>query len=613
MSLNAEWQRKTELPPTETRITQAYFIGRKINRELSAIIRAQKTGAIPDLLASWRAAESQRIPMGLTPMLLTLLEASGPTAISAMIGWLNRFGFEAPMSVYVQGDPRDHDTCRVFIDIGSPGIGIAEYWTWREYAPTRAAYRRYVDTLADVLGLPQIRHGIEAEREFCKILPIEERRERRLNMLTWSELRRQFSTIDWAALFASYGIPDEHLPRLMFNATSPVFLHRLQARMERWSAERWGGWLAMFVAQRIAGISPHGPMREAWFAYTRRFLQGMVRDESVEELRMAVVRTLLPNTLGKLWVRENCAPSLRREIYKIMDHIRSAAIRSIQNTSWMAPSTRKAAVTKLRRMDVQLCWPDPWDVADIPCGGLSSEDFVANLLSISGQATDESLKQLGRGCRNPTGSGWSRAVYDVNAYYYPEENRFVLPASILRPPFYDPSKSLVWNYGAIGATIGHEFCHAFDSEGRHYDAHGDKHDWWAAGDDREYRERAQHVVRLYESRLYRGMTVNGEPTLVENIADLGGLEFALAGAAAALGRPLTVDEYREFFTSYAISWRAKDRKARARELLTIDPHAPPMLRVNHAVRQFDEWYAAFGVDPTCPDYIPAEKRIRFFR
>jgi putative endopeptidase len=109
------------------------------------------------------------------------------------------------------------------------------------------------------------------------------------------------------------------------------------------------------------------------------------------------------------------------------------------------------------------------------------------------------------------------------------------------------------------------------------------------------------------------MSVNGKLTLVENIADLGGLEFALAGAAAALGRPLSIAEKREFFESYAVSWRAKDRRARARELLTIDPHAPPMLRVNHAVRQFDEWYEAFNVDPSCPDYIPAEKRIRFFR
>ena len=121
------------------------------------------------------------------------------------------------------------------------------------------------------------------------------------------------------------------------------------------------------------------------------------------------------------------------------------------------------------------------------------------------------------------------------------------------------------------------------------------------------------MVRLYESRKYRGMDVNGSLTLVENIADLGGLDFSLAGAAAELGRPLTPAELREFFTAYAVSWRSKDRKRKAAQLLLMDPHAPPRLRVNHIVRQFDEWYAAFDVPEDCADYIPPSERIRFFR
>ncbi len=204
-------------------------------------------------------------------------------------------------------------------------------------------------------------------------------------------------------------------------------------------------------------------------------------------------------------------------------------------------------------------------------------------------------------------------MFTVNAFYYPEENRLMLPAAILRPPFYDPAASVVVNYGAIGATIGHELCHGFDSDGRSYDEKGDKHDWWTESDTRQYKARAAQVVRLYESRLYRGMEVDGTLTLTENIADLGGLEFALAGARAELGRDLTTAEKREFFEAFAISWRSKDRKRRAAELLATDFHAPPLLRVNHAVRQFDEWYEAFGVGPECPDYVPPERRIRFFR
>jgi len=102
-------------------------------------------------------------------------------------------------------------------------------------------------------------------------------------------------------------------------------------------------------------------------------------------------------------------------------------------------------------------------------------------------------------------------------------------------------------------------------------------------------------------------------TLVENIADLGGLEFALAGLRAALHHEPTLAELREFFVAFAVSWRSKDRLKRAAELLATDPHAPPMLRVNHVVRQMDEWYLAFGVGDECAEFIRPERRIRFFK
>jgi predicted metalloendopeptidase len=109
------------------------------------------------------------------------------------------------------------------------------------------------------------------------------------------------------------------------------------------------------------------------------------------------------------------------------------------------------------------------------------------------------------------------------------------------------------------------------------------------------------------------MPVDGELTLVENIADIGGLEIALAGLRSALGRALTKAEMQDFFTSFAISWQSKDRYKRAAQLLVTDPHSPPMLRVNQVVRQFDEWYEAFDQRPdNCKDFIPPEKRIRFF-
>jgi len=609
---NDQWIRDTELPATESRVTQAYFIREDINKELDTIIDSTTDGPIHTLMSSWKHAEIHQKP-GITPIIQLMMAIKTPEDVVSRIGWMNRYGIACPLAIYIQGDPRDHSHCRVFIEEGEPRIGIPEYWSYPEYTGHRAAYKRYIHHLASITGLSALRSGFDAEREFVSVYPRAVERRQTIDTYTWAELCSEYRQIDWTAMFDAWGLRGPVLGKLRYNVTSKAFLHHIQQRLARWSAERWAGWFALTVVQWIAGMSPHGPLRAAWFTFNQRFLQGAPTDNTARELRHAIVRTMVPNTLGKLWVRRYCSSRLKRDVTAMAERIRTAAAITISK-SWMEPSTRAAAVRKLKALNIQICWPDLdlWRSHEVGCG-LSETNYIDNLLAIAAAATDENIDIIRRhACRKPLGANWGRPVYEVNAFYYPDENRFLLPAAILRPPFYDARRSTAWNYGAIGATIGHELCHAFDSSGRFYDERGDKHSWWTANDDREYRRRAAAVARLYESRDYRGMDVDGDLTLTENIADLGGLEFAMAGLRSELGREPTKAEKRDFFQSYAISWRSKDRLKRAAQLLVSDFHAPPMLRVNHAVRQMNEWYEAFDVGADCDDYIAPDHRIHFF-
>lgn len=621
-TINKDWVDDLRLPETESRTTQAYFIQEKIDKEIRTIIDAEckKPGLIRDFSRSWdliplvSSVSSVSVgPEGLSPLFHLMTSMQNTTDIASRIGFLNRYGLGAPIAVYVQGDPRGHKVCRIFIEEGSPNIGIPEYWLNPEYTGHRAAYKRYVQSIAKTLGLPIILQGLETEREFSKVFPSVVERKTRINMSDWSELNRDYKSINWRILLTALGLDEDVLPTLQYNVTSPAFLHHLQRRLVRWDIDRWQGWFCMIVAQWIAKRSPHGPLRAAWFDYSHRFLQGRKADVSPEELRYRMIKIHMPNTIGKLWVRKHCDPKLRHALTKMAENIRTAAVTMLAKTSWMSASTRAAAVRKARAIDIQICWPDfsKWTTNETVCG--LTDSWIDNLLALGKLSTDQNQKQIRlRDCRHPAGEAWSRPVFDVNAYYYPDENRFLLPAAILRPPFYDSARSIVWNYGGIGATIGHEICHAFDSDGRKYNEHGDQRDWWTEHDDREYRRKAGQVRRLYETRPYRDLDVDGELTLIENIADMGGIEFALAGLRLALGRDLTKLELRDFFRSFAVSWRSKDRLKRAAQLLVTDVHAPPKLRVNHVVRQLDEWYLAYDIDPECPDYIKPEHRIHFF-
>jgi putative endopeptidase len=50
------------------------------------------------------------------------------------------------------------------------------------------------------------------------------------------------------------------------------------------------------------------------------------------------------------------------------------------------------------------------------------------------------------------------------------------------------------NYGALGATIGHELAHALDDRGRRYDSRGQVRRWWTAAEENEYARRVGRLV-----------------------------------------------------------------------------------------------------------------------
>jgi putative endopeptidase len=202
----------------------------------------------------------------------------------------------------------------------------------------------------------------------------------------------------------------------------------------------------------------------------------------------------------------------------------------------------------------------------------------------------------------------------VNAYYYPDKNMLTVPAGMLRPPFFDPDRSAAWNYGGIGSAIGHEITHGFDADGKNYDLHGTYREWWSDKDNKIYDATTKSLIKLYDGQDYLGGKVNGLLTLSENIADIGGLAIALDALNSEL-RIIKADAktqkkaYKDFFTSYAVSWRNKDRPRKARQALYLDVHAPAPLRVNLVVRQFAEFYEAFDISEDNPGWIPPNDRV----
>jgi len=202
----------------------------------------------------------------------------------------------------------------------------------------------------------------------------------------------------------------------------------------------------------------------------------------------------------------------------------------------------------------------------------------------------------------------------VNAVNLPALNAMNFPAGILQPPYFDPRRPAVMDYGAIGAVIGHEISHSFDDQGALFDATGKLQNWWTAEDLAHFKTSAEQLVKQYDAyKPFPDLAVNGSLTLSENLADVAGLTASFDAYRAAYGgkEAPTVDGFtgdQQFFLSYAQSRLVKLREPAARARIKTDSHSPNEYRVA-TVRNLDAWYTAFSVEPTATMYLAPPDRV----
>jgi putative endopeptidase len=199
---------------------------------------------------------------------------------------------------------------------------------------------------------------------------------------------------------------------------------------------------------------------------------------------------------------------------------------------------------------------------------------------------------------------WAMPGHMVNACYDPFVNDITFPAAILQPPFYSINQTRSENLGGIGAVIGHEISHAFDSNGAKCDELGNLNNWWTKADERKFNKKVNAMVKQFDGIELPWGTVNGKFTVSENIADNGGMAVTLDIMSRTEGV-----SFEEYFTNWARVWCQKAKPEYQKLLLQVDVHGPAYLRCNMPPRNFPEWYETFGVKKSDEMYLAPSKRI----
>jgi endothelin-converting enzyme/putative endopeptidase len=212
---------------------------------------------------------------------------------------------------------------------------------------------------------------------------------------------------------------------------------------------------------------------------------------------------------------------------------------------------------------------------------------------------------------------WSMTPQTVNAVNLPLQNALSFPAAILQPPFFDAQAPAAFNYGAIGAVIGHEISHTFDTEGSAFDSKGRVRNWWTDADLAHFNEATAKLAAQYDTyKPFPDLSVNGKQTLAENIADLAGLAASLDGYRASLKGKTPPEQNgftaeQQFFIAFGQTWGSKRREAALRQQLLTDPHAPAQYRVD-TIRNIGPWYTDFNVEPGQKLYLAPPDRVQIW-
>ncbi len=327
--------------------------------------------------------------------------------------------------------------------------------------------------------------------------------------------------------------------------------------------------------------------------------------KSDQQLAVIAVKDYLPAYLGEIYAEKYFSDQAKQDVEEMIANFVEVYKQKIINLEWLGTGTKERALKKLDHLNVKVGYPDKWpatldntDIKSFAEGG----SYFDNVCRINLADINENIAKQGQPVDRST---WEMNVYDVNAYYNPQNNEIVFPAGILQEPFYSISASPAENYGGIGTVIAHEITHAFDTVGGKYDEMGNAKNWWTEDDYRNFKERTKRVQEFYDGlEIVAGIESDGELTLFENIADLGAMSCCLE-VLSQYENP----DYQAFFKSNAVIWRQTLTREMADYFSNVDVHSNSKIRVNRTVVNFDEFSETFGINETDGMYVPPEERV----
>lgn len=495
------------------------------------------------------------------------------------------------------------DSSKVIGEADQGGLGLPDrdYYT-RDDDESKKLRQQYVEHVAKLFALMGEQDKSAAEAKV--VLDIEtslakasmgnvDRRDPQkvYHKMSIAEAQALAPHLSWDAYFQAVGSPK----LAEINIGQPDFFKAVDAMLENISLADWKTYYRWQLINRSSGLLSDSFVQEN-FAFNDRILRGSKEIRPRWKRCTAATDSQLGEALGQVYVQKYFPPDAKARALELVHNLLAALRDDLQTLQWMSPATRKAAIEKLEAFTLKIGYPDRW--RDYSALKIDRSSYALNAFRATQFENSRDLAKIGK----PVDRGeWVMTPPTVNAYYNPLLNEIVFPAGILQPPYYDPDRDDAYNYGGIGAVIGHEISHGFDDQGAQFDPRGNLKNWWTPEDLKSFEDRGECVAKQFDGyEVEKGLHENGKLVEGESIADLGGAALAYAAFQKSMvGKSREKDANgftpeQRFFLGWAENWAANVRPELARLRTNSNPHPLDKFRANAPLSNMAEFAKAFG-------------------
>ena len=541
----------------------------------------------------------------LVPEFERIAKVQGPAALAEELARLQLMtGSSVILGAVAAPHPRDRTRTTIYLGDASLGLGVDNYLD----PAARRIRDGYVAMIADYLVIagwqPEAARAtaqavladeIRVARK--KLTPLESRDPaRRFVVMPYADVKRLLSNVDLDAYFRALGLP----------TGGEIVVVEVEALRERNAilADRAPGEtrasLQFELLRRMSAyLTPAFDAPDAAFSVV---LYG--KDVTPPRDRQVAASTprLLGHPLSQLYVAKHMTPESRREVEAMVARVKAQFRARIERNAWLSPETRAQALAKLDRTGIHVGYPSKW--IDYTGVEIRRDDYVGNAMRLNAFLARRELSRLGKPVeRDEFANAQATLPIVINAAYDASWNGIEIPAAFLQPPFYDAKADPAVNYCTMGAVIGHELTHGFDSSGRLYDATGNVRDWWTQADAQRFAAEAAKLAKQADAfEILPGLRLNGALEVTENLADVGGVALGYAALQEHLrehpAAARTIDGFtpsQRCFLAWAQLWAAKANEGAMRQSLPTDAHPPGVYRMAAPSQHEKGFYEAFGI------------------